>query len=132
MALQGQGFCKAERLCGDKHIATLFKQGRTLFEHPFKVYFLPDKTQLTAPPAILITVPKKHIKTAVVRNLMKRRIREAYRLNKALLPYYQGTASGKLSIALVFLSAKPLSYQEIRRKIILILQRLSAYENNPG
>ncbi|HRY33128.1 MAG TPA: ribonuclease P protein component [Bacteroidales bacterium] len=132
MALQGHGFSKAERLCGESNITPLFRKGRTLYEHPFKVFFLVEKDHASVPPAILISIPKKQIKTAVTRNLLKRRIREAYRLNKTILPHFQGATSGRMQIALVYLSPKVLPFQEIRRKIILILQRLSAYENSPG
>lgn len=34
---------------------------------------------------IVVSVPKKYFRRAVKRNLLKRRIREAYRLNKSLL-----------------------------------------------
>jgi len=35
---------------------------------------------------ILVSVPKKNFKRAVVRNLLKRRIRESYRVRKGMLP----------------------------------------------
>lgn len=34
---------------------------------------------------IMVSVPKRHFKRAVKRNLLKRRMREAYRLNKNLI-----------------------------------------------
>lgn len=35
---------------------------------------------------IMVSVPKRHFKRAVKRNLLKRRMRESYRLQKDLLP----------------------------------------------
>ena len=44
-------------------------------------------TREEGPVRLLISVPKKFFKRAVKRNLLKRRVREAYRTRKALLPF---------------------------------------------
>src|SRR5574344_1502412 len=80
-----QKFTKAERLCSKKEITALFNEGKSFaISHIRVVYrFLPKQEE--SPNAILVSVPKKYFKHAVDRNLLKRRIREAYRLNKELL-----------------------------------------------
>ena len=45
--------------------------------------FLPREE---VPSRILVSVPKRSFKRAVKRNLLKRRMRESYRLQKQLLP----------------------------------------------
>ena len=55
---------------------------------------------------ILISVPKKLFKRAVKRNLLKRRIRESYRLQKELLP------TG-MDIAFIYVSREVLPFEEI-------------------
>ena len=45
--------------------------------------------------SVLISVPKRHHKRAVERNLLKRRMREAYCLNKQAL---SGTLSGPCAL----------------------------------
>ena len=46
------------------------------------VFYKTDRQQTGVPVQILISVPKKHFKHAVVRNRVKRQVREAYRRQK--------------------------------------------------
>ena len=76
---------KSERLCGKSAIAGLMDRGRGGTEGCLRYKFL-LRTDGGAVSRILISVPKRSFKRAVRRNLLKRRIREAYRLQKQLLP----------------------------------------------
>ena len=75
---------KSERLCGKLAIAGLMDHGRGgtagCLRYRYLVRSGADASR------ILISVPKRSFKRAVKRNLLKRRIREAYRLQKQLLP----------------------------------------------
>lgn len=81
-------FKKNERLCYVKKIDELFRRdnpaNNSFLVYPLKVIF--QKNENVTLPQVLISVPKRRFKRAVDRNLLKRRIREAYRLNKGLLP----------------------------------------------
>ncbi len=74
---------KFERLCGENNISTLLKKGRFTRIGDFKLcyYQNPDAENSR----IMVSVPKKLFKRAVKRNLLKRRIRESYRLQKDIL-----------------------------------------------
>ena len=72
-------FPKEEKLTSIIRIQEIFDKGTVLFIHPLKIYYLPNDCPYNR---VLITVPKRLHKKAVSRNLLKRRIREAYRLNK--------------------------------------------------
>ena len=66
---------------------------------------------------------KKKFKNATERNLLKRRMREAYRKNKHLL--YQTLGKDKqLAIMVIYIANEVVNYEQIEHKIILSLQRL--------
>ena len=75
---------KSERLCGKKAIAGLMEHGKGGSAGCLRYKYL--KTGDAEVTRILVSVPKRHFKRAVKRNLLKRRIRESYRLQKDLLP----------------------------------------------
>jgi len=78
-------FCKDERLCSKKVIDKLFLEGKSIFSYPFKIVYLEFKLPSKYPVQVGFSVGKRNFKKAVHRNLIKRRMREAYRLNKSLL-----------------------------------------------
>ncbi len=107
------GFPKSERLCGQKPIAELFEKGKPGFVYPFRYLALEaDQT------AVLIAVPKRNHKKANVRNLLKRRTREAYRLTKP------GQTPESLHIGLVYAAKKVEKYDVIQNAIQKILSAL--------
>ena len=71
---------KAERLCGRKAVAQLFEKGKGGVSGCLRYKYLrrPDAEVSR----IMVSVPKRSFKRAVKRNLLKRRIRGAYRLRK--------------------------------------------------
>lgn len=75
---------KSERLCGKKAVEALFGQGKGGVKGCLRYRYLSRADE--EPSRILVSVPKRSFKRAVKRNLLKRRIREAYRRQKSLLP----------------------------------------------
>ena len=73
---------KEERLSWKRYIALLFEKGQSFVAFPLRVVYLPLEEEMSAPVSILISVPKKKFKRAVKRNLIKRQVREAYRVRK--------------------------------------------------
>ena len=111
-------FSKEERLTSKKDIKELFADGS--FFHVKPLQFKVLRKESLPKSQLLLAVPKKYHKKAVARNLIKRRLREAYRLNKHLIddiPSYL--------IAIIYLSPEVMSFAEIEQKLIKGLQRLS-------
>ena len=69
---------------------------------------------------IVVSVPKKMFRRAVKRNLLKRRIREAYRLQKQLL-----TGSG-VDLMFVYKSKDIAPYSQISDCVAAILKQISS------
>lgn len=74
---------KAEKLCGLAAISTLLDKGRYVTAGCLRVCYRAAGEGACS--RILVSVPKRNFKRAVKRNLLKRRIRESYRLQKSLL-----------------------------------------------
>lgn len=110
----GYTLSRGERLRGDKRIRRLFTGGKSGFAFPFRYYYVLDEMRDGAPPvSMLVSVPKKMFKRAVKRNLLKRRTREAFRLNKGALADKAAAAGMSVSIAFVFSSKDSLDYAAV-------------------
>ena len=98
--MEGFTFQKEERLCSQKLIGDLFTSGESFLAYPLKVVFLKTEIKQAYQVQAAFTVSKRNFKRAVKRNLLKRRMREAYRLNK---PGFCDEIAGKnLQIAIMF------------------------------
>ena len=109
---------KSERLHAEKSIKELFEKGSSFFLYPFKVMFWVGEGLEESPNQVLFSVSKKKIKKATGRNYIKRRLKEAYRLNKSLLP-----PSGLL-LGFVFVGEAKMSFGELEPKMKQVLQKL--------
>jgi len=120
-------FPKKLRLCATTEIETLYKKGNTFLRHPFKVTILREleaQEGVIVLPRVIFVVPKRSFKRAVVRNLLRRRMREAYRLNKGhfLDPAtYQPALPQIKYLSFYYVAKDILPYQAIEKKIISIL-----------
>jgi ribonuclease P protein component len=83
LAIKMYTFKKEERLCSKKLLERLFHNGSSFLLYPYRIVWLAEKLPDEVPVQVVISVPKRRFKKAVDRNLIKRRIREIYRLNKS-------------------------------------------------
>lgn len=113
-------FKKSERLHRKKEIKELFTKGSSFYLYPFKVLHLVNPESQSQFPQVLISVSKRNFKKAVDRNKLKRRIREAYRLNK-----HEVQTEQNLLIAYIYTSKEILTFAEIEKKLKLVLDRLN-------
>lgn len=82
MTIQRYTLSKEERLSWKRYIDLLFEKGQSFIAFPLRVVYLPMEEEMRAPVSMMISVPKKKFKRAVKRNLIKRQVREAYRVHK--------------------------------------------------
>ncbi|MEN6618456.1 MAG: ribonuclease P protein component [Rikenellaceae bacterium] len=109
-------FVKTERLSSKTQIQQIFDKGSVLFLHPLKIYYQLNEDSFCR---VLITVPKRLYKKAVDRNLLKRRIREAYRLNKEQL-----STGPFVDINIVYISGEILEFKLLNNKISDVLAKI--------
>lgn len=118
-------FNKGERLRRKDAISDLFLKGFHFKNDCLKVFWNFNHAEKEADCKICISIPKKKFKKAVTRNLIRRRIREAYRLNKHSLINQLKLSELKIDVMIVYQRDDILEYKEIEEKIILTLLRLS-------
>jgi len=115
--MAGFSFPKSERLKSQRLIDSLFHDGKGGMVYPVRYVVARSEA---AGIAVLVSVSKKNHKRAVVRNLLKRRMREAYRLQKQPL-----AESGKnISLGLLYVSDEVLGYKEIKNAIGKIISKI--------
>ena len=84
-----------------------------------------EDIEATFPVKVAFSVSKRVFKTAVARNLLKRRMREAYRLHKA--DWYKvldEAALPPIALMLIYVAKEPLSYQEIESGVRKMMRKL--------
>ena len=108
---------KAERLCGKKAIAGLMEHGKGGSVGCLRYKYL--KTGDSDVSRILVSVPKRYFKRAVKRNLLKRRIRESYRLQKDLLPV-------PVDVAFLYQDREVRTYDDIYASMTGVLSAVAA------
>ncbi|MEX2592726.1 MAG: ribonuclease P protein component [Anditalea sp.] len=112
---------KNERLHSKKSIRELFDKGSSFFLYPFKVLHMTLDAEHAETNQVLFSVSKRKVKKAVHRNYVKRRIKEAYRLNKHLL----SSGDVKNRIALIYVSTEQEDFHTIQEKVQKILKRIA-------
>jgi ribonuclease P protein component len=115
---------KQERLKSRKSIETLFRSGKIISSPPFRLLYRElDETE--TPFQMAVAVPKKLIKRAVDRNLIKRRVREAYRLSKSIIYDKKPVAPKGVQLVLHYQSREISDFRTINNSIRFLLRKLS-------
>ena len=117
-------FSNREKLKSKKAIALLFSEGKKINAFPIMAIYIQTSLPSQQVTKVGVAVSKKNIKLAVDRNLLKRRMREAYRLNNHALKNHLQQLPMGLNIMFVYTAKQILSYKEIEEKIKVILTRL--------
>ena len=107
---------KIERLHGKADTENLFAgKKKSVYVHPLRVVYK-AQTEEGLPTRIMVIVPKRFFKHAVDRNLLKRRLREAYRLNKRELKY---------DIAFIYSCDEIADFSTLEKCVIKALEKIA-------
>ena len=122
-------FCKKDRI-NNYHLIKQLLNFKSFFEiKEIKVSFYIHNTKDVNKTQVLISVPKKNIKSSVQRNKIKRLIRESYRLQKNIIDDVI-LNNKKLAVLLIYNSKKTnMSFKDVFNKINLILCSLKEKYN---
>lgn len=100
-----------------------FAKGQSFGMFPLRLIWLPAKLPTTYPAQILFSVPKRTFKHANERNLIKRRMREAYRKHKNIVYDYLLKQNTQCAIIIIYTGKQTVDYSEIETKLVLTLQK---------
>ena len=114
-------FQKEERVTGKKRIEFLFTQGGSMMAYPFRVVYLKTAHPFTVPLSILISIPKKRLRSAVHRNRMKRLTREAYRLNRHLFDGIQAGKEVHTDVAFIYVKDEMSDFATVEKSVRKVL-----------
>lgn len=119
---------KEERLSWKRYIDLLFAKGQSFVAFPLRVVYLPVEEESLTPVSILISVPKKKFKRAVKRNLIKRQIREVYRVRKYTLIDPLVEKNRRMLVAFLYLDKEIHSFAEMEKAMNKALTTLANKE----
>ena len=130
---------KSERLSGLTGVSALFSHGKSYSHGCLRCRYIVRASALPSPEdnyfssgiasptradasRIVVSAPKRLFKRAVKRNLLKRRIREAYRRQKGLLTV-------PMDILFIYTAPEVLPYEVVYADMTAVLRRMQTPEN---
>lgn len=111
---------KKERIKSKKLMETVFAEGKGINDYPLKLIYLEAPFSDGARFKIAVVAPKKNFKLAVKRNKIKRLLREAYRINKAII---FNNSERDFALVFLYLGKEMPDFQQIESKMIGLLEK---------
>lgn len=113
-------YSRAEKLKSKKLFEKLFAEGKSVTQYPLRmVYVKTNETQEVAIKAG-VTVSKRKFKSAVKRNRIKRVLREAYRLNKAIV---FNNSKGNYALLIMYLGKEMPESNQVHKSMVELLHK---------
>jgi len=118
-------FSKNERVKSKKEISRIFSDGIFFYTELLSLGFAKSIDKNQKYHKVAVSVPKKLFKSAVIRNKIKRLIRESYRLNKSIL-YTADTTEDNTFYNLIFIykDKEIPSFKDIQKQVIFLLYQI--------
>lgn len=112
---------RTERLRSLGAVRRMFESGESGFIFPFRYVWFAEADEIPSV-EVLFSVPKKFHKRANRRNLLRRRTKEAYRLQKQIV---RMSADANLDLALIYSSKELLPYKTVANAVRKILEAVT-------
>lgn len=111
-------FPKRERLCRKKTIEHLFGgSGASYARHPVRLVWVFGKLAEPVPVQVAFSVSKRNFKRANKRNLLKRRLREAWRAHKEKMAEHLEKHNSQAAVMVIFQGKEEADFAAIEKKM---------------
>ena len=113
-------YSKKEKLKSKKLIEKMFVEGRSISAFPLRLVYIETPFNDGVTIKTGVSVSKRHFKSAVDRNRIKRLMREAYRLNK---PLYFNNFSTQCAFMILYIGNEKPTLKQIEAKMNLLFEK---------
>jgi len=118
-------FGKEYKLCSQKVIAAVFKEGKSVFQYPFKVQFMEQSIPGEQPFQLVFSAPKRTFRRAHDRNRIKRLMRETFRKKKLILEEVLGQHNKQLALFVIYTAKEELPLKTLMAKTQQLLEKIT-------
>lgn len=123
--MKGLRLYKIEKLRSEIAIARLFARPgaegvESSLAYPLRLLWRVDRNRAVECPRFLVSIPKKRLRHAVDRVTMRRRVREAYRLSRHLIP-----RTLPVDLAFIYVADTLLPYSKMESSVRRLLSRVA-------
>ncbi|HOE39736.1 MAG TPA: ribonuclease P protein component [Bacteroidales bacterium] len=105
-------------------IQSLFNEGEKINTSSFRLFYYFELNSQQSDLKLFVSAPKKLLKSAVKRNIAKRRFKEAFRLNCHHLKEISEKHKIKIFVGIIHNNPSLIKYNEIEKNLILSLQKI--------
>ena len=102
----------------------LFDEGDIFYTTLFKIVWSETPSKTLFPAQVVFSVSKRGFSKAVDRNLLKRRMREAYRRDKHIVYDLLNSLNKQIAFIVIFRGSHIPDYQEIEKSMADMILRL--------
>ncbi len=99
------------------------REGKSFVVYPLRVIWLEAELDSPYPAQFALSVPKRTFPKAAHRNLLRRRIREAYRLNKHQLYSSLENQDKQYALMIIYTAKETLPYKDIEKAMKKIIRK---------
>ncbi len=117
-------FGKAYKLCSQKTIESLFKEGKLLRLYPFVVYFKEQELPAEQAFQLVFSAPKRVFRLAHERNRIKRLLRESFRKKKLILEEALSNKHKQLALFVIYTAKEELPLEKLLTKTEQLLAKI--------